>query len=191
MGSDGPHLSWHDGSLPSDEALRAHVLAVLGPGEVAVGRVCPRCGSDRHGQPWARHTAAIPPAGAHPPGKTVPTDREVRDLAAPGTREVHVSLSRAGGHLLTVLSLRGPVGVDVEVVEDVTRWWPGGLVLAAGESATTDLERARCWSAKEAVLKRRGTGLATPMVEVVLADEDGLVDLAAPAGLVAVLAGPV
>ena len=67
----------------------------------------------------------------------------------------------------------------------------GGLVLAAGESATTDLERARCWSAKEAVLKRRGTGLATPMVEVVLADEDGLVDLAAPAGLVAVLAGPV
>ena len=30
-----------------------------------------------------------------------------------------------------------------------------------------------------------------PPLEVVLADEDGLVDLAAPAGLVAVLAGPV
>lgn len=92
--------------------------------------------------------------------------------------------------MVTAASLRGPLGVDVEVVEDVARDWPGELVLAAGESAISALERARCWAAKEAVLKRRGTGLEWPMSRVRLTEEHALVDLRAPDGLVAVLAGP-
>lgn len=92
--------------------------------------------------------------------------------------------------MVTAASLRGPLGVDVEAVRDVARDWPGDLVLAAGESATSAVERARCWAAKEAVLKRRGTGLAVPMSTVLLRQERGLVDLVAPDGLVAVLARP-
>ncbi|WP_192498643.1 4'-phosphopantetheinyl transferase family protein [Ornithinimicrobium pratense] len=135
-----------------------------------MGRLCPQCGSDRHGRPWARHTRG---AGA---GRS--------------SRDVHVSLSRGGGYVVTAASLRGHLGVDVEVVQDVARDWPGDLVLAAGESATSAVARARCWAAKEAVLKRRGTGLAVPMSTVLLRREHGLVDLPAPDGLVAVLAGP-
>lgn len=92
--------------------------------------------------------------------------------------------------MATAVSLHGPLGVDVEVVADVARHWPADLVLAPGESAASDLQRARCWAAKEAVLKRRGTGLAVPMSTVLLRQEQGLRDLPAPDGLVAVLAGP-
>ncbi|WP_181009847.1 4'-phosphopantetheinyl transferase family protein [Ornithinimicrobium sufpigmenti] len=143
---------------------------LLGPGEVAVGRLCARCGSHQHGRPWARHTAGEGEDGA--------------------SREVHVSLSRGGGYVVTAASLRGPLGVDVEVVQDVARAWPEDLVLAPGESAGSARERARCWAAKEAVLKRRGTGLTLPMSTVVLRQQRALVDLPAPDGLVAVLAGP-
>lgn len=162
-------VMWHPvdavAGTTTDDTLRRHVAAVLGCAaeEVRVGRLCPECGSGRHGRPWAR---------------------------AGGTGEVHVSVSRTTGYVVTAFSLDGSVGVDAEVVEDVVRGWSPELVLAPGESATTPLARARCWAAKEAVLKRRGTGLATPMTQVRLADEVGVEDLPAPPGLVAVLAGP-
>lgn len=94
-------------------------------------------------------------------------------------RPVHVSLSRSGPHLVTAIAGR-PVGVDVEaaVIEVLPE-----LVLAPGE--TGDL--ARVWARKEAVLKARGAGLATPMPAVVLAQERWQ-DLAAPEGYVAALA---
>lgn len=135
-----------------DDALLAHVRDLLGSGDrisgtVEVGRHCPLCGSSDHGRPWARH---LPAGGA--------------------SREVWVSLSRAAGYVVTAVSLSGPVGVDVEVVADVDRAWAPDLVLAPGEAAGTPAERAWVWTAKEALLKLRGTGLATPMSEVRLDD---------------------
>lgn len=99
---------------------------------------------------------------------------------------VHVSLSRSGPHLLTAIA-EVPVGVDVEV--DTIDIRPE-LVLAPGE--TSDLESgdlARAWARKEAILKARGTGLRTPMTDVVLARERWW-DLPAPEGYVAALAVP-
>jgi 4'-phosphopantetheinyl transferase len=165
-----PAVAWHTGATTADAALSQHLVTVLGtgPADVQVGRLCPECGSDRHGRPWAR----------------------VAEGSTRRTGEVHVSLACAAGYVVTAVSLRGPVGVDVEVVAHVAREWTPKLVLAPGETAASAVEQARCWAAKEAVLKRRGTGLATPMAEVRLVDESGLQDLAAPEGLVAVLAGP-
>lgn len=127
---------------------------------IAVGRLCAECGSSQHGRPWGRYA----------------------------DRDVHLSLSRAGGHLVTAVSLEGPVGVDIEVVADVAADWPGEVVLAEGEHAGTALERARLWVAKEAVLKRRGTGLATSMSGVRLADEHNVSSIRTPPGLVGALA---
>ena len=59
-------------------------------------------------------------------------------------------------------------------------------MLSAGEEADSHEERARTWARKEAVLKRRGTGLTTPMPEVVLATEPWQ-DLSAPPGYVAAI----
>jgi 4'-phosphopantetheinyl transferase len=123
------------------------------------GRLCAQCGSSRHGRPWLR---------------------------AYGVTH-HVSLSRSGGHLVTVLA-DAPVGIDVESVADVARRWDAGLVLAPDEDPATDVDRARAWVRKEAVLKQRGTGLSTPMTEVVLADERWH-DLVAPDGYVAAISG--
>lgn len=162
VASGGVGVAWGGATATTEGLVRAHVLAVLGPGRVRVGHLCPLCGSSAHGRPWARHAA----------------------------REVFVSVSRAAGYAVTALSLRGPLGVDVEVVADVDRGWDPSLVLAPGEHATTPEERAWHWAAKEAVLKQAGTGLATPMTQVRLTDEGELRRIPAPEGLVAVLAPP-
>ena len=144
-------VRWHAASTSAAAALETHVLSLRGPGDVASGRLCPACGSHRHGRPWVRHD----------------------------DRHVHVSLSRSGPHLVTAVATQ-TVGIDVEhAVVDVLP----ELVLAAGE--TDDL--ARSWARKEAVLKARGTGLTTPMAEVVLAQECWQ-DVPAPLGYVAALA---
>ena len=94
-------------------------------------------------------------------------------------RTVHVSVSRSGPHLVTAIAAM-PVGVDVEAaVIDVLP----ELVLAPGETH----HLARAWARKEAILKARGTGLATQMSDVVLAQERWQ-DLVAPEGYVAALA---
>lgn len=146
-----PDIVWHSASVDAATAFETHARSLLGPGDVTSGRLCPSCGSDAHGRPW------------------------VRQLGQP----LHVSLSRSGPHLVTVIA-DSPVGVDVEVAHvDVHP----SLVLAPGE--TGDL--ARTWARKEAILKARGTGLTTPMSEVVLADERWW-DIDAPEGYVAALA---
>ncbi|MFL6157799.1 MAG: 4'-phosphopantetheinyl transferase family protein [Marmoricola sp.] len=139
--------------------LTEQVTALLGTGEVNVGRLCASCGSDRHGRPWARIDG----------------------------RDVPVSLSRTAEHLLTVVAPEAvAVGVDVEPVD---REWPAELVLAPSETADSDRALARVWVAKEAILKAYGTGLTRPMDELVVADFAGTLDyLDAPEGHVAAVA---
>ncbi len=54
-------VSWHAPGTDSDEALRRHVAHVVGvvPEEVAIGRLCGRCGSSEHGRPWASHDVHV------------------------------------------------------------------------------------------------------------------------------------
>jgi len=130
----------------------------------------------------AAHARLLWGPGAGLSGRLCPacgSDAHGRPWLRHRARLPYVSLSRAGPHLVTVIADR-PVGVDVEAaVIDVHP----ALVLAPGE--TGDL--ARTWVRKEAVLKLRGTGLSTPMSEVVLADESWR-DLPSPEGYVAAVA---
>ena len=168
-------VMWHPSGpgTASGEALRHH-LTSLAYVDAQVGRLCPQCGSEAHGRPWAR---------------------------ADGVR-VEVSVSRSGPHLLTAVSGgaggpgtgTGAIGVDVESVEAVAARWDPGVVLAPGEGAdvgATAEERAAIWVAKEAVLKAWGVGLARPMTSFRLADLAGSVELTqlpAPPGYAAAVA---
>ncbi len=125
---------------------------------VRTGRLCPWCGSDGHGRPWARHAE----------------------------RPVPVSVSRCDDLLLTAVGDETAVGVDVESVSALALRWDPGLVLAPGEVAHDDRERTRTWVRKEAVLKAYGVGLALPMTGLNLAGFDGRVgEPSAPEGYVA------
>ena len=149
----------------ADRALADHLLDVLGPGPVVLGRLCPVCGSDRHGRPYARHD---------------------------GSR-VAISLSRSGSHLVTAIRTDGGamIGVDVERIGEVTRRvryadlvHPDDAHLlepVAGADRTAYL-----WVAKEAALKAEGVGLTRPMPQVRLADHD-LQVVEAPEGCLAVV----
>lgn len=160
-------LALHRAEEDADGILRARVAALLGlaAADVLVGRSCPRCGSSAHGRPWAR------PRGAR--------------------REVFVSLTRCGEHLMTAVSEDGPVGVDLEAIAAVGRAWDPQLMLHPSERAAAERagprERAALWARKEAVLKALGTGLQTPMSALRLADHH-VVDVPAPPGHVAALA---
>lgn len=160
-------LALHRAEEDADGILQARVAALLGApaADVLVGRSCPRCGSSEHGRPWARRRGA--------------------------RREVFVSLSRCGEHLMTAVSEDGPVGVDLEAIAAVGRAWDPQLTLHPSERAAAEQagprELAALWARKEAVLKFLGTGLETPMSAVRLADHH-VVDVAAPPGHVAALA---
>jgi 4'-phosphopantetheinyl transferase len=133
------------------------------------------------------HARSLLGPGAVTSGRLCPacgSDAHGRPWVRHVGRMVHVSLSRSGPHLMTAIA-DVAVGVDVEVAAIGVL---PELVLAPGES--DDLESgdlARVWARKEAILKARGTGLTTPMSEVVLAQERWQ-DLAAPEGYVAALA---
>lgn len=159
-------IAWHPRG-PADDALRAHL-----PTPVTIGRHCPTCGSTTHGRPWVRL-----PDGTSP----------------------HVSLSRCGEHLVTVIA-DDPVGIDVESIAAVDARWDPALVLHPDEvphdlkemrELAHDLkemrQQAAMWCRKEAILKALGTGLATPMSEIRVADWQ-VVDIEAPEGLAAAVA---
>lgn len=73
--------------------------------------------------------------------------------------EAHVSLSRTGTLVVVAVTAAGPVGVDVETDEATSFAGFAGVALAPGERAGTVAQRARLWTAKEAVLKAAGVGL--------------------------------
>ena len=82
---------------------------------VRIVKACRLCGSDRHGKPQV-----IAPSVAKP---------------------VHVSLSRSGGLTVVAVTDAGPVGIDVEAVqdEDLTPWVRAeSLVKATGHGLTID-----------------------------------------------------
>lgn len=154
----------HSALEDADEVLRERVGELLGvpAGAVRVGRLCPLCGSSRHGRPWAR--------------------------AAGHADDVAVSLSRSGEHLASAVARGGAIGVDLEQIAAVERGWDAELVLHPDETDPRDpARRAAVWAAKEAVLKLLGTGLTVPMTAVRLADHD-VRELPAPPGHVLALA---
>lgn len=95
----------------------------------------------------------------------------------------HPSLSYSSRAVAVAVTLAGPVGVDVE---DVARVGAGldGVALAPGERAVGDVERARTWTRKEALLKATGTGLDVDPRDVVVSAPG------APARLLAWAAAP-
>lgn len=139
-------------------AQTATVDALRSLGAAEAGHACPRCGSSQHGVPWARSASGR--------------------LAA--------SASRSGGHLVVAtraLAL-GPLGVDVEAADAVV---DASLVLHPDEldSPLAD-DLAWAWTAKEAILKRLGTGLRTDPAAIRVADHR-VHRIPAPPGLVAAL----
>ncbi|WP_377793003.1 4'-phosphopantetheinyl transferase family protein [Brachybacterium sp. GCM10030267] len=152
-------MQHHAADEDADAILRRRIAELIDVSEadVLVGRACPRCGSSRHGRPWAR----VPGRGD----------------------EVSVSLSRAGPHLVTAVTTEGAIGVDIESVAAVDAGWDPGLVLHLDEAGldTGPGRRAALWCGKEAILKALGVGLATPMSTIRLADHPVL-ELPAPPG---------
>jgi len=116
-----------------DHAMLAALAARLLGRPAVVEHRCPTCGSADHGRPLVE--------GAF------------------------VSLSRAGELVAVAVSLDGPVGIDIETVAGVAASGFDDVAFSADEagdiraSDSPDLLRTRLWTAKEAILKARGTGL--------------------------------
>ena len=136
-GAEVVHVAWGRAGSPDAAAqlLRAEVARVRGsaPAEVRVTRLCPRCGSTRHGRPSV-------------------ADR-------PGHPSLHVSVSRAGSLAVVAVTTAGEVGVDVEEVA-APAFLKDRVGLHPAEIATYPAGRAATWVRKEAVLKALGLGLA-------------------------------
>ena len=153
----------------ADRALLAATAAeVLGldPASVRVFRRCPHCGSTEHGVPSLATPGTLP---GTVPG-TIPGTVPGTDAPHPA---IHLSLSRAAGQVALAVSFAGPVGVDIESVDAVTRSPVAGVLLSPRERAAASppngLELAGIWCAKEAILKSTGDGLRVDPRDLTLA----------------------
>ncbi|MCI4656783.1 4'-phosphopantetheinyl transferase family protein [Cryobacterium zhongshanensis] len=145
----------------ADRALLAATAAeVLGldPASVHVFRRCPHCGSTEHGVPSLSTPGTVS-------GTVTGTD-------APHPA-VHLSLSRAVDQVAVAVSFAGPVGVDIESVDAVTRSPVADVLLSPRERAAASppngLDLAGIWCAKEAILKSTGDGLRVDPRDLTLA----------------------
>ena len=136
------------GTAAADRARLVDAVAELlavDPAEVTVLRRCDHCGGDDHGRP-------VVTGPAHP--------------------LVWASLSRAGDLIAVVATTVGPVGIDIESLERVAAAGFDDVAFSATERESLRSlpdptpGRARLWTAKEAVLKARGTGLRVDPREV-------------------------
>jgi 4'-phosphopantetheinyl transferase len=119
------------------------------PAELRIDRTCATCGA-AHGKP--------------------------RLLDADG---LHVSLSHSADLVAVAVSRAGPVGVDIEQVApwagadldevaDLTLSRAERAVLARQPAADRALAFTTYWTRKEAAVKAVGTGLTTPLEEIVV-----------------------
>ncbi len=127
----------------SSQLIAEAVSRVLGidVDEVLVSHHCDHCGASDHGRPAVslRH----------------------------GDPSVSVSFSRTGRYRVAAARVGAPIGVDIESVAAVARHPVDDVLLHPAErqalrgvdAGEADRFRARLWVAKEAVLKRSGTGL--------------------------------
>jgi len=82
---------------------------------------------------------------------------------------VHISASHSKDRVVAAVSLRGPLGIDVEHISSVAFAEFDDAALTAGERAAVAAlpprerppARARLWTRKEAALKASGVGLRT------------------------------
>ncbi len=130
-----------------DLVRRLAATWIGGPaGEVRTGRICPVCGSDRHGRPY------LPAEGpADPPA---------------------ISVSRTGSATVVAMSWAGPVGVDVEQLDGFQDPAVGDVLLHPSEVATGPGQLCTTWVRKEALLKASGQGLAVDPRTVLLGPPD-------------------
>lgn len=151
-------VRWHLATRNADDALREHLSAsrTVDPDQWQVGRLCPRCASSAHGQPWVK------PFG-------------------------FVSLSRSGSHLVTAVSMAGPIGVDVESLESLAKQDVEIAHPTEAQTVRTREQRATMWVRKEAILKMLGCGLTQPMAHLRVGDYD-VRDVPAPEGYRAAVA---
>lgn len=80
----------------------------------------------------------------------------------------HVSVSHSGEYVAVAVTSAGPVGIDVERINDVDIPRLKALSLTPNEaSAVASLDDFFCcWTRKEAVLKATGDGMGVPMTQV-------------------------
>lgn len=112
---------------------------------IAITHRCPRCGSESHGAPFAN---------------------------AP----VFASRAYAAGFTAAAVSRVAPVGIDLEFIERVSRLPVDSVLLHPSEAAAlADLSEplrsrklAELWTAKEAILKLAGVGLAVDPAQLFL-----------------------
>lgn len=124
-------VSWHAAGTDGDDALRHHVAHVVGFDPEAV-LVGRLCGR----------------CGSSEHGRPW------------ASHHVHVSLARAGPHLVTAVSTAAPVGVDVEevaAVEQASRDVSG--LVEPGGGRRDGADAAQRWCRVEAALKVGGSGL--------------------------------
>jgi 4'-phosphopantetheinyl transferase len=115
---------------------------------VTLHQVCPACGRPGHGPLRVAFETA--------PG------------VAPGTGPaVRVSLARAAGWLALAVTAAGPVGIDLESVDDLRRSPVSDALVSEAEArvltglgpSAAEAALGVLWTAKEAVLKAAGLGL--------------------------------